>query len=119
MRVIYENTIKNHGENIEAFGGEMAIFFGEGAPDTLKDFCYTIDVKPVAETITPGQFFAIDEENFEILFVGETAQNNLQDLGHLTVVFTGDKEALLPGTIVVENKANPGMNVGTTIRILS
>ena len=43
MGVIYENEVKGIGDMVEAFKDEgMFILFGDNAPDTLKDFCYTI-----------------------------------------------------------------------------
>lgn len=116
--IIYHTSVKNIGPSVEAFGGEMMILFGEGAPDTLKDYCYTIDVNAADQTIVPGQTLAIGGEDFNILYVGEIAQRNLESLGHLTVNFTGKEENLLPGAIVVEARPKPLMEIGTTIAVI-
>lgn len=114
--VIYENKVKNLGDLVSAFGDEMAILFGDNAPDTLKDFCYTIDVKKVEGVIEEGDTIIIGSERFKILAVGNVAQKNLEELGHLTINFSGEKD-VLPGAIVVEMKPCPKIQVGTEIRI--
>ena len=43
MAVIYDNKVKGLGACVAEFEG-MFILFGDNAPDTLKDYCYTIDV---------------------------------------------------------------------------
>lgn len=115
--VIYQNKVKNMGQNVAAFGGEMIILFGDTAPDTLKDFCYTIDVVATKAPIEKGQILMIDDNEYSILAVGDIAEQNLTALGHLTVNFSGDVSALLPGAIIVEKKENPGLTIGTEISI--
>ena len=56
------------------------------------------------QLIEVGQTLKVDGEEFEILGVGDVAEKNLVDLGHLTVHFSGDLDNLLPGAIVVEEK---------------
>ncbi|MBC2578197.1 PTS glucitol/sorbitol transporter subunit IIA [Peptostreptococcus russellii] len=115
--IIYDNNIKNMGSMVEAFGNEMAILFGDNAPDTLKDYCYTIDVKDADDKIEVGDTIIIDDEKFSIKAIGDLAQKNLEALGHLTINFTGDESGLLPGAIVVEKKDCPKINIGTRIVI--
>ena len=42
--MIYSTRVNTIGQMVGAFGGKMLILFGNEAPDTLKDFCYGIDV---------------------------------------------------------------------------
>ncbi len=70
---IYQTVIVDKGVNVDAFGGEMMILFGSGAPDTLKDFCYSIEVHEPEATIEAGQDLIIDGEAFRIQSVGEIA----------------------------------------------
>lgn len=118
MSLVYENRIKGAGDMVSAFQGEkMFILFGDNAPDTLKDFCYTIDIKDTNKEISVGQILDIDGNKFEITAVGNVAEKNLTSLGHMTVVFDGSKEAVLPGSIYVENADMPELKIGTTIKI--
>ena len=115
--IIYENTIKSKGSLVDEFGDGMFILFGDNAPDMLKDYCYGIDVVPTNATIEVGHKLKVDGEEFEILGVGDVAEKNLVDLGHLTVHFSGDLDNLLPGAIVVEEKSCPAIDINTKITI--
>lgn len=117
-RVIFHTEVIEFGEQVEAFFEEgMFVLFGENVPDTLKDFCYFIDSKDVDGTIKAGDRLIIDGNSYEITSVGEIAQKNLENLGHLTVVFNGAKEAGLPGSICVEAKPMPKLIMGSKISI--
>lgn len=118
MSVIYKNVVKNIGSLVESFEGEeMFILFGDNAPDTLKDFCYTIDITPVNDTIKVGNTLQIDGSEYKITAVGNVAEKNLVSLGHLTIVFDGATEASLPGSIYVEGSSVPKLSVGSEILI--
>lgn len=118
MSVIYKNTIKNIGAEVSAFEGEeMFILFGDNAPDTLKDFCYTIDIEPVSESIEVGNTLVIDGNEYEITALGNVAEKNLVSLGHVTIVFDGATEASLPGSIYVKGTSVPKLNIGSEILI--
>ncbi len=117
-RVIFHTEVIELGEQVEAFFEEgMFVLFGENVPDTLKDFCYFIDSKDVDGTMKAGDRLNIDGNSYEITSVGEIAQKNLENLGHLTVVFNGAKEAGLPGSICVEAKPMPKLIMGSKISI--
>ncbi len=116
---VYKNKIKDKGPAVDAFGGDMIILFGDNAPDTLKDYCYTIDVLPTNETITEGMSINFDDQDYIIKTVGNLAERNLVNLGHLTVNFTGDPAQCLPGAIVVEQKQAPKLDIGTIIEIIN
>ena len=64
MAVIYDNKVKGMGDCVAEFEDSgMFILFGDNAPDTLKDYCYSIDVNPIAEAIKAGQKAVIDGED--------------------------------------------------------
>lgn len=118
MSIIYKNKIKNIGSEVSAFEGEpMFILFGDNAPDTLKDFCYTVDIQPVSETIEVGNIVEIDEKEYKITAIGNIAEQNLVSLGHVTIVFDGSTEASLPGSIYVESLDVPKLSIGSEILI--
>lgn len=118
-KVIFQTEIIELGEQVDAFFEEgMFVLFGENVPDALKDFCYFIDTKDVDGTIKPGNRLVIDDNEFLITAVGDIAQPNLEALGHLTVVFSGAKEAGLPGSICVEAKPMPKLQAGSKLSII-
>ena len=86
--------------------------------ECLKDFCYFINSKDVDGTIKQGDRLIIDGSEFLITAVGDIAQSNLEALGHLTVVFSGAKEAGLPGSICVEARPMPNLVEGSKISIV-
>lgn len=63
-------------------------------------------------------FDDVDQKEYLITAVGDIAQSNLETLGHLTVVFSGAKEAGLPGSICVEAKPMPKLAIGSKLSIV-
>jgi glucitol/sorbitol PTS system EIIA component len=60
----------------------------------------------------------IDQESFTILAVGEVANENLANLGHLVVKFNGQTSAELPGDVNVPPvKQLPPIQPGTIVQI--
>ena len=103
MKIIYENKVTNIGNSADEFGNEMIIFFGDNAPEELRDYCYSLEIKD-----TDG----------DIKAVGDEAQVNLESLAHLTVNLSGNIDDLLPGAIVTEKVDIPDLKIGTEFRIL-
>lgn len=118
MAVIYDNKVKGLGACVAEFEG-MFILFGDNVPDTLKDYCYTIDVNPIQQEIKAGQKAVIDGKEYNITAVGDVVMQNLGNLGHVTFSFTGETEAELPGTIYLEEATVPKLEVGSTIQIIA
>lgn len=119
MKPIYENTVKGVGDLASAFAEEKTIIlFGDTAPDTLKDYCYSIDVKKADAEIIPGQMLEIDGKEYKILVTGHVMQKNLEALGHISIQFSGAKDCL-PGSMVVEEAKVPVLQIGSVIRILA
>lgn len=118
MSVIYHTTVGEIGDEVESFLGEgMFILFGQGAPAALKDYCYIVDVNASTAAIEPGQHLHLDGEPFTITAVGEVARQNLDGLGHITVVFNGATEARMHGSVYVEAATPPKLHVGSVITI--
>lgn len=120
MAVIYDNKVKGMGDCVAEFEDSgMFILFGDNAPDTLKDYCYSIDVNPIQEEIKAGQKAVIDGKEYTITAVGNVVMKNLGNLGHVTFSFTGETEAELPGTIYLEEAKVPKLDIGSTIQIVA
>lgn len=119
MTIIYSNKIIATGKDVETFGKDMVILFGENAPAALKDYCYTVLPAQTKLPVKKGHILCINSDEFKILKVGEVAEKNLNGLGHLTINFTGSDAECLPGSIVVEKKDHPPIKIGTAIKILA
>ncbi|AGK52383.1 PTS system glucitol/sorbitol-specific transporter subunit IIA [Bacillus sp. 1NLA3E] len=61
----------------------------------------------------------IDNEKFDITPVGDLVQRNLTTLGHITVRFDGSTKPELPGTLYLEDKEIPSIDLGTVLKIVS
>lgn len=115
---IYKTEIKSIGKLAKDFLQEkMLILFGNEAPDGLKDYCFGIDVRSVNDEIQTGQHLFIDQSRFKITAVGRLVQKNLADLGHITMRFDGSTKADLAGTLYLESKPIPDIEIGTRIAI--
>ena len=112
----YSTVVKAVGGKISEIPEGMTILFGDNAPQELKDYCCTIEVKPLAGDILPGQQFVIDGITHRIMAVGDVAGYNLSSLGHLTII-SGDEMTVLPGAIRVEGEVGR-LKVGSIIRIM-
>ncbi len=119
MKIIYENQVKALGACVEEFkGSDMLILFGDNAPEELRDYCYSVSVNPINGTITAGQTMKFGSSAYKITAVGSEAPVTLAGLGHCTVSFSGQDTVDLPGTIYVEKKPMPEIQVGTVIQIV-
>lgn len=120
MKTIYKNEIKSIGSMASTFLEEkMLILFGDQAPQDLKDFCFNIDVLNAYEEIKSGQKLYIGNQKFEITSVGNVVQRNLTTLGHITLRFDGSTTPGLPGTLYLEDKDIPFIELGTELKIVS
>lgn len=120
MKIIYKTEVKEPGLLVHEFkDSSMFITFGENAPDTLKDYCYVIETNTVDGEILVDQIIRIDGVDYFITAVGDCAKDNLEGLGHLTVSFSGEVVASLPGTVYVEKSAVPSLQLGSVIEFIS
>ncbi|MFT8319841.1 MAG: PTS glucitol/sorbitol transporter subunit IIA [Bacillus sp. (in: firmicutes)] len=120
MKTIYENKVQSIGAFANSFLEEkMIILFGNEAPQDLRDFCYNIQVVHVDGEIKPGQKLYINSDKFEITSVGDVVQRNLTTLGHISIRFDGSTIPELPGTLYLENKDVPTIELGTELKIVN
>lgn len=118
MTVLYKSTVTEIGELVPTFTAEgMLVFFGETAPEELRTFCIIHKVEHQEGLIKPGDMVSIDGHEFEILSVGNVANDNLYNLGHLNLKANGNTEADMPGDVSIAQVPLPEISVGTKIEI--
>ncbi len=61
--------------------------------------------------------FFLGEEAFKIVAVGDVANSNLENLGHVILKFNGETEPELPGDVCLEARPLPKLAPGLVIRI--
>lgn len=119
MDNLYSVTVTSVGEMATAFAEEgILVFFGPDAPEELHEFAILTDhssgpVRP----ITTGDELEIDGTAFEILCVGDVANDNVASLGHLVVKFNGLTEPELPGDVSLPSVEAPLIEPGAVIRV--
>jgi PTS system glucitol/sorbitol-specific IIA component len=118
MTVLYKSTVTEIGELVPTFVAEgMLVFFGESAPEELRTFCIIHSVEHQEGQIKEGDIVSIDGHEFEILSVGNVANDNLYNLGHLNLKANGNKEAEMPGDVSIAAVPLPEVSIGTKIEI--
>lgn len=118
MTVLYKSTVTEIGELVPTFTAEgMLVFFGETAPEELRTFCIIHKVEHQEGQIKTGDIVSIDGQEFEILSVGNVANDNLYNLGHLNLKANGNTEADMPGDVSIAQVPLPEIGVGTKIEI--
>jgi glucitol/sorbitol PTS system EIIA component len=114
----YATTVTAVGEQVAEFVTQgILIWFAEGAPEELHFF--TVLHRPTVTTggVRPGDLVRIDDKAFRITAVGEVANDNMVNLGHMDLKANGAAVAPLPGDICLEELPLPEPRPGTTLVI--
>ena len=114
----YAAMVTAVGEQVPEFIGQgLLIWFAEGAPEELHFF--TVLHRPTVTTggVSPGDLVRIDDKAFRVTAVGEVANDNMVNLGHMDLKANGDTEPPLPGDICLEKLPLPEPRPGTTLVI--
>ena len=119
MSVKYQTTVTAVGPMAVEFAAEgILVFFGTNAPEELHEFAILHEHTPNDEDIVPGDTLEIGELQFTVTGVGDVANDNLRNLGHLVVKFNGLADTELPGEVSGNEGSPPSIAPGTRIRIL-
>jgi glucitol/sorbitol PTS system EIIA component len=119
VKVIYQTTVTAIGPLASQFAEEkMLVLFKENAPEELAEFCILHGENDLKETIREGDILSLDGRTYSVTAVGRTVNENLESLGHITLKFTGEEEADLPGTLVLEDHEVQQLQVGSWIQVL-
>ncbi|HVA88139.1 MAG TPA: PTS glucitol/sorbitol transporter subunit IIA [Candidatus Saccharimonadales bacterium] len=107
------------GDAVEEFrSAGVLVFFQEGAPDELAEFSVLHAATINLATVAPGDSLRLGAETFDVLGVGDVANENLANLGHLVVKANNRTEPEMLGDVCVDAKPLPHLNVGDEIEIL-
>lgn len=111
----FSETVSEIGVNANNQSANLLIFYGESAPNELKEYCLLLPRHHLEEKICPSDYFCIDNQKYKITAVGNKASEQLRDIGHLTVYFDGAKEPTQSGAIYVERSDYPFFDNGSVI----
>lgn len=113
---IFEGKVLVIGPLVQEFvDAGILVFFGEGAPPELVEFSIIHDGVLADHDVQIGDIFGINEQEFKVLAVGEVANANFRNLGHIILKFNGKNTPELPGDICVEQQHLPEIKIGDAI----
>lgn len=94
----------------------LLVLFNNTAPDGLRDVCIIHEVVGDYEDIPlqPGGEVVFDGIPYKIIKVGSLANQNLKELGHVSMYFEAETE-LLPGAILLSPSEVPQLKGDSTI----
>ncbi|PTF25478.1 PTS sorbitol transporter subunit IIA [Staphylococcus cohnii] len=100
---MYKSKIVEIGELVSDFKEEnLLVLFGKDAPSELADI--SILHEPDAEEkdiLQVNKTIQIAGNKYQILKVGDEANSNFNDLGHVSIYFSDNNRDILPGAILV------------------
>ncbi|NDL61868.1 PTS glucitol/sorbitol transporter subunit IIA [Acerihabitans arboris] len=118
MQTIYQTTFTRVGDYArESLADNMLITFREGAPEDIEAYCFIHRPGDMQGELEAGATLTLANEVFPITAVGEVADNNLRELGHITIRFDGAAQAEYPGTIHVAGATPVDVPVGSALTI--
>ena len=114
----YQMQVTQIGDLTSEFTAEgILVFFGEGAPEELLDFAIIHTHTELTSPVQPGDNIVFEDQSFKVTAVGDVANENLANLGHLVMKTNGASEPEMPGDVCVEAKPLPEITVGMRITI--
>jgi PTS system glucitol/sorbitol-specific IIA component len=99
----------------------MAILFGESATPDLKKVAVIqkfTNLENQKFDLKQGDQIKIGQLEYEIKFVGSLVNNNLQTIGHTTLVFKELPEQPLESAIYLSSNQFPNFEVGEEIQYM-
>lgn len=99
----------------------MVILFGESATDSLKEYSVIQEFEETQSLdIKNGDLLKIDEQEYTIQYVGPFANNNLNSIAHVTLIFAElpEEDPIVNGLYLAPSKF-PTINVGTRIEYIA
>ena len=115
----YAATVTAIGEFASAFIEEgVLVFFATNAPEELQEHAVVHDrVTPQSADVRVGDIVHLDGQSFPVLAVGDVANENLANLGHLVLKFNGLEEPEMQGDVNLPEQAIPDLKPGSVLRI--
>lgn len=117
MTQIWSATVTRIGDDApEMFDAGCFILFGEPVPDALADVSLVHDGAGQPADVRAGDTFWLGEDGFAVEEVGERANANLAELGHVVVYVNQSDQKLLPGAVKATGDGVPMPLPGQTVR---
>ena len=117
----YQGVIQSIGSMVPEFLPHgILIFFGETAPEELRDTALVHNGTQLVSELAAGDYLKFSPpsdteqpQSYRVTAVGERANANLAKLGHVVIHFDGATKAKLPGAISAEPMLEVLPTIGT------
>ena len=120
MTVIYQTPITRMGQGAaEALRDQMLMTFREGAPADMEEFCFIHGHGEMKGELKAGSQLELGETRYAVTAVGDVAEQNLRELGHITLRFDGQPQAEYPGTVHVDGPVPQAVTPGCTLKFVA
>ena len=115
---IYSSEIVRIGEQANLFLDEgIVVFFGDNAPEELQDFAVIHKLEGITGEIKVGSEVTLSDVQLKVTAVGDVANENFKNLGHLVLKLDAATEAALPGDVSCSFEKKPEIEVGDKVMI--
>ena len=115
---IYSSEIVRIGEQAKLFLDEgIVVFFGDNAPEELQDFAVIHKLDEITGEIKVGSEVTLSDVQLKVTAVGDVANENFKNLGHLVLKLDASTEAALPGDVSCSFDKKPEIEVGDKVII--
>ncbi|WP_321388310.1 PTS glucitol/sorbitol transporter subunit IIA [uncultured Enterococcus sp.] len=118
---MYKSTVIEIGELVSSFAEEhLVILFGPEATSELRAISVIHQAdKPDENVWMVGGKLRFGTQEYEIIKIGETANKNFDEQGHVSIYFEDEEKDVLPGAIIVQPKIFPSIAIGDKIEVTS
>ncbi|MEF1309335.1 PTS glucitol/sorbitol transporter subunit IIA [Vibrio mytili] len=100
---------------LEALEDDMLILFNNSVPADAAEFCFVHTHDELKGEITVGGEVVIDNTSYPITAVGDAVNQNLGNLGHITLRFDSAYQADFVGSLHLAGAQPNTLSVGSTI----
>lgn len=116
----YETVVTEVGEHVGEFLAEgVLVLFGEDAPEELREYSVIHRPADADGGVEVGDQVVVAGDGMTVLAVGDVANDNLRNLGHLVLKRNGATEPALPGDVCCDTGPIPQPEPGHVIRVVS
>lgn len=115
------SVVKEIGVLVPTFKEDkILILFGPQAPKELREMAVIHEFEDLLEEepLKQGGTIQFGEERFTITALGDLANKNFRELGHVSIYFQEPMEEVLPGAVFAAPHSFPNnINEGTVISL--
>lgn len=98
----------------DALSDDMLILFNDSVPADAAEFCFVHSHDALKGEIVVGGNVVIDGSTYPITAVGDAVNQNLGNLGHITLRFDGAETADFVGSLHLSGVQPQTVTVGST-----